>query len=172
MTDLYGNIAIISSVLLGIIILLNIIGIDLDTDVDFHLDMDFFSVNSLVAFFCVGGWTGYLANLLTPFQQWVIAAIAVAAGLTTYVGSILILRRLKGWESSGNIDLNNAIGKTGKVYLGIPEDGEGQVQIVIQGRLKTLKAITHGKSIETGENVIVYDIEKNKLVVEIYNPDI
>lgn len=170
MVDLYWYVATISSGILGVIVLLNIIGIDID-EVD--VGLDFFSFNSLVGFFCVGGWTGYLANDFTVFDPWIVLTLSVLAGLVTYVGSIFILKRLKNWESSGNVKLANAIGKVGKVYLGIPAkgEGEGQVEVVIQERLKIVKAISQGDKIETGSKVIVFDLLDNKLVVEPYNEE-
>ncbi len=170
MVDLYWYVATISSGILGVIVLLNIIGIDID-EVD--VGLDFFSFNSLVGFFCVGGWTGYLANDFTVFDPWIVLTLSVLAGLVTYVGSIFILKRLKNWESSGNVKLTNAIGKVGKVYLGIPAkgEGEGQVEVMIQERLKIVKAISQGDKIDTGSKVIVFDLVDNKLVVEPYNEE-
>ncbi|WP_462250919.1 hypothetical protein [Ekhidna sp.] len=170
MVELYWYVATISSGLLGLIILFNIIGFDID---EIDVGLDFFSFNSLVGFFCVGGWTGYLANDFTVFDQWIVLALAVLAGLVTYVGSIYILKRLKNWESSGNIQLSNAIGKVGKVYLGIPPkgEGEGQVEVMIQERLKIVRAISHADKIDTGSKVIVFDLVDNKLVVEPYNEE-
>lgn len=170
MIDVYWYVSIISSGLLGLIVLLNIIGFDMD-EIDLGIDLDFFSFNSLVGFFCVGGWMGYLANRMTDFDQWIIFALSVLFGLMAYVGSILILKKMKNWESSGNIDIKNAVGQVGKVYLGIPEDGEGQVEVLIQGRLKIVKAVTLADPIETGEKVLVYDVRENKLVVTPYTED-
>ena len=94
-------------------------------------------------------------------------------GLAALVGSIFLLKRLKGWEEKGNIDINNAIGKIGKVYLGIPANGEGsgQVQVIIQGRLKTFHAKTNHEKIDTGAEIIIYDAKENVLYVEPYKQD-
>ena len=172
MEEVYWYVAIISTGLVGLIILMNILGFDLD-DMDLDIDADFFSFNSLIGFFCVGGWIGYLGSSSTDYDQWLLLSISILFGLMTYVGSILILRRMKNWESSGNIELKNAIGNVGKVYLTIPakEDGEGQVEVLVQGRLKILRAITPKESIPTGEKVLVYDVRENKLVVTLYTED-
>jgi len=170
MIEFYWYTSVISSGILVVIILLNVIGFDLD---EIDIGVDFFSFNSVIGFFCVGGWTGYLANDYTSFDQWIVLLISVLSGLVTYVGSIFILRRLKSWESSGNIDLANAVGKIGKVYLGIPAKGggEGQIEILIQERLKIVKAISQSGKINTGEKVIVFDLVDNKLVVEPYSEE-
>lgn len=172
MEEIYWYVAIISTGLLGLIIILNIIGIDLD-EIDFDTDLDFFSFNSLVGFFCVAGWVGYLGGRTTDFEEWILLGLSILLGLMTYVGSILILKKMKNWESSGNIDIKNAVGTVGKVYLGIPakDEGEGQVEILIQGRLKIMRAISLSEPMQTGDKVLVYDIEDNKLVVTPYTED-
>ncbi|MDH5399792.1 MAG: hypothetical protein OEX02_16690 [Cyclobacteriaceae bacterium] len=169
--QLYWYIALISSGVLGVVVLLNIFGFDIDeVDVDIGIG-DAFSLNSLIAFTCVGSWTGFLANKMTAFPPWLVLLISIVAGLSAYVGSILILRKLKGWESKGNINLENAIGSVGVVYLSIPghKKGKGQIQIEIQGRLVTENAMTQGNKLVTGTKILVYDVEKNTLLVEAYN---
>ncbi len=168
--ETYWLLAVISSVILVILVVLSLIGVDVD-ELDIDAFGDAFSFNSLVAFVCVGSWTGYLANQSTSMAQWTVLALSVFVGLLAYVGSIFLLRKLKGWESQGNIQLSNAIGKVGTVYLEIPgnKSDPGQIQITIQGRLKTLYAITPGEKIKTGTTVIVFDIEENRLVVEPYD---
>jgi hypothetical protein len=57
--------------------------------------------------------------------------------------------------------MENAIGKTGSVYLSLPGAGlpGGQVQIVFQGRMQTLPAITRAaEPIPSGSAVIVREI--------------
>jgi len=68
----------------------------------------------------------------------------------------------------------NAIGKIGKVYLSIPEKGKGlgQVQVIVQGRLKTLNAVSSGPGINTGEQIIIFDINEDRnLIVEPYKEE-
>jgi membrane protein implicated in regulation of membrane protease activity len=80
----------------------------------------------------------------------------------------VLLRKIRQFESSGNLDYDNAIGKTGVVYLSIPanEQTGGQIQIHFQGRLITTDARTDGKAIPTGQKVIVYDRRENILWVQ------
>jgi hypothetical protein len=75
--------------------------------------------------------------------------------MTVYL-LIKILSSLAHLESSGSLDMMNAIGQEGVVYLSIPADGSGQIQISIQGRMQIFDAICeHGERIKTGERVIV-----------------
>jgi membrane-bound ClpP family serine protease len=82
----------------------------------------------------------------------------------------LLLRKVKRFESYGTLNLENAIGKIGTVYLSIPanSNGEGQIQIEVQGRLTTLDAKSVGEEIKTGRKVLVYDVKDGKLLVSPY----
>ena len=170
--EIYWWIATASTAILVVFVLLSIIGMDVDS-IDIDILGDDFSFTSLIAFGCVGGWTGYLANDMTAMSEWQILTSAISMGLLTYIGGIIILKKLKGLESSGNVEIDNAIGKTGTVYLTIPkaQTGQGQVQAIIQGRLMTLDAITNQDEIPTGDTVLIYDIQDGKLLVERYSED-
>ncbi|MFY0651938.1 MAG: NfeD family protein [Cyclobacteriaceae bacterium] len=167
--DIYWNIAIYSSGFLGLVVLLTFIGLDVD-----HFEIELFggdfSFNSLIAFVCIGGWAGYFGHTTTDMSEFKILMVAIFMGSLAFVGSILMMKKLKGLNEKGNIDINNAVGKTGKVYLGIPGNGEGsgQVQLVVQGRLKTFHAKTNQDKIETGTEILVYDVQGNVLFVEPY----
>lgn len=170
--EIYWHIAIFSSGFLGVFVLLNLLGMDIDSiDIDFL--GDHFSFSSILAFTCVGSWTGFLAYNMTSMSDLQVLISAIFMGFAALVGSIFLLKRLKGWEEKGNIDINNAIGKIGKVYLGIPANGKGsgQVQVIIQGRLKTFHAKTNQEKIETGTEIIIYDVKENVLYVEPYKQD-
>jgi len=168
--DIYWNIAIVSSVLLGIIFLLSLFGLDVD-ELEIEGLGDSFSFNALIAFFAVAGWTGYLAHDKTDMSSTLILFTSIAVGIVFYIISIYLLNKLKGIETKGNVTVEKAIGKTGTVYLTIPAklSGEGQIQIVLQGGLKTYSAQTRSEAIVTGTEVLVYDLHHGKLLVEPYN---
>lgn len=168
--DIYWNIAIISSVLLGIVFLLSLFGFDVD-ELEIEGLGDNFSFNALIAFFCISGWTGYLAHGQTNMSSTLILFTSIAVGVVFYIISIYFLDKLKGLETKGNIEIESTVGKTGTVYLTIPakQKGDGQVQLVVQGGLKTFYAQTKNESIATGTKVLVYDIENERMLVEPYN---
>ena len=67
----------------------------------------------------------------------------------------------------GTLDLNNARGKTGSVYLRIPgkRAGVGKVQVKVQG-LQTLDAVTDNEDeIKTGAVVEIVDIINNEILL-------
>ena len=66
------------------------------------------------------------------------------------------------------VKMVNAIGQVGKVYLTIPADGQGKIEVVIQKRLKVVEAMTKGDvNIPTGTQVKVLAVSgPGTLVVE------
>lgn len=169
--EIYWVVAIASSSVLGLMILLNVFGFDVDElDIDFGLG-DAFSFNSAIAFVCVAAWSGYIGHTTTQLIGWVILAFSIAAGLAAYIGSIYIMHKMKGMESTGTLNMENGIGTIAEVYLTIPEkeSGKGQIQGIIQGRLVTIDAISKGDAIPTGTKVIIYDSEQDVVYVEPYN---
>jgi membrane protein implicated in regulation of membrane protease activity len=66
------------------------------------------------------------------------------------------------------LDINNAVGATGTVYLRIPNGGTGQVQVSIQGGLRIIDALAAGETeLPTGTKVTVVGVrDSTTLVVE------
>ena len=63
-----------------------------------------------------------------------------------------------GLQASGNIDISEAIGSQGTIYLRIPEGDVGQVQVEAGGALKIYNAKSEdGNGIGTGDFVEVVD---------------
>lgn len=128
----------------------------------------FFSVRALTAFLVGFGWAGAL--FLRDGKSLAAATfIAVLVG-TIFMGVLLLLMRLlMSLRSSGTLDYANAIGETGHVYVTIPGKGvgQGQVELLLQGRLITALAVTaHEHSLTPQTPVIVEAIEgKNVFVV-------
>lgn len=68
---------------------------------------------------------------------------------------------------SGTLNLNNAVGKVGTVYLTIPakRGGLGKVQVKVQG-LQTLDAFTdNAENIKTGALVEITEIINDEILL-------
>ncbi len=140
---------------------------DVDTDIDVGIDFPIFTIKSLIGFiggFGWGGLIGYHRGYSGTMQ--VVLAFIIGIVFALLVSTLLFL--LSKLKSSGNLNLNNAIGKIGDVYLQIPAkgDGTGIVNVIVQESLRELKAISQGDAIATGEKVRVTGIVGNTLVVE------
>lgn len=154
-------------------------GMDLDADTDLDLDGDMqadvhdgdmedaddgenssglslFTIRGLVAFFTVGGWTGFaLSGYLDGVWS---SVLAFAAGAAALVGIALLFKYSFRLQEKGNLDIENALGKTGKVYIPIPacERGQGKITVLLQERLVELDATTKSQQqIPTGASVRV-----------------
>jgi membrane protein implicated in regulation of membrane protease activity len=144
---------------------------DIDPDVDSVVDSDFsfklLSMQGLTAFFMMFGLVG-LALIKANLPVALTVAGGVFAGLSAVWIISLIFSQMKRLQSDGTIKIQNAIGQSGSVYLVIPAEGIGQVQITIQGALKIYDARSSDEqTIKTGEKIRVTEIiNNNTLVVE------
>jgi len=139
---------------------------DSDTDVDVgdtsgtaDLSFKLLSVNGLSAFFMIFGLTG-LALMRDLHMEWFESIFgATAAG----AAMVWVLKKLfavfAGLKSSGTIKIENAVSEEGTVYLNIPSEGVGKVQVPIQGRLRTMEAVSaDGIELKTGDRVKVVQV--------------
>ena len=163
---IYALIAIPSTVILLIQTIMLFFGFgDDEVDMDFDGDVDIsggdglvlFSIRGIVAMLCIGGWTGILFSemgLNTPLT----VLFSTALGFAALVGMAALIKALLQLQSSGNIELANAIGKVGQVYIPIPPNmsGMGKVNVTLQERYSEFSAMTKEiEAIKTGELIRV-----------------
>jgi len=175
--QIFWGISIVFSVLFVIQFVLSIIGIDFDADAESDmgdpdgidgLDADFalLSVRSVIAFFTFFGWTGVVA-LGGGVGAVMSILLASSAGFVAMLVVAYIFYLFIKLQSSGTLNLENALGNTGEVYLIIPGDkaGTGKVQMKIQGSFRELDAITIGETIPTGAPIRVIDVLENGMLL-------
>ncbi len=166
---IYWILASVSTGFLSFQILMNLIGMDFDHGFDLDVGVGDVSLSGVLALFAIGGWTGVLAYRLTDLSPLQILGVALVAGILGLVATAIMMKSLKKLEEHGNLDFQNAIGKTAEVYLKIPAEnsGTGQIQMSIQGRWIVLDAVTDSKeALKTGTKVIIYAANKGTLSVE------
>lgn len=145
----YG-LGIVAFVLTVIQSLLALLGMGLEGifgffDFDFGADgsaLGLFSSHTISAFFLGFGWGGGLA-LSEGLGLLAATAVATGAGLAMMFAMYLLLRALLGLQSDGTLKYENGVGQQASVYVTIPggnQDGGGQIQVLIQGRLTTASA--------------------------------
>ena len=155
------------------------IGVDADVDVDsgdgdgamVHAssaaDLHFVSVNGILAFLAVGPW--FVVGTYSMWGSHVISILCgIASGFVAMYLVALMLRALKKLEQSGTINMKDAIGKIGEVYLTVPEmdKGRGKVNLVLGGQLQDYTAISRdSEPIAFGTKVRVVDIEDDDTLV-------
>jgi len=143
----------------------------MDISGDHHQDSDgsfkLISMQGLTSFFMMFGLVG-LALLKADVHVVFTVFGGAVAGLAT-VGIVgWLFTQMKRLQSEGTIDIQNTLNTDGSVYLTIPRNGSGQVQIIVQGSLKILDAVSSDESpIPTGDKVRVISVKGgNTLVVE------
>lgn len=170
-------ISIFSGGLLIILLILSIIGgMDLDfdigdTDVDTHTDTGFGGlgiIKSGLTFLTIGSYVVkiMLAMSINPI-------LTILAGVVGGVIAVIILswflKLLLKNQSNVNWEYFEAEGKTGKVYLKIPSEGTGIVNIEINGIMRELKARSMDKvEIPTGANVLVHNVDEEIASVTVF----
>ena len=178
-------IAVPSTVALIVMIVTMLIGLG-DGDTDFDGDGDLagdsgadgdvadaglslFTSRGIVAMLAVMGWSGFvLLDSSTNVQPVIGVVIALILGLITLFLVALAMKGISRLQSSGNLDLNNAIGKVAQVYLTIPELGRaaGKVSVTVQERLVEVLAITaHSEPIKTGSYVRIVSVSENGMLM-------
>lgn len=133
-----------------------------DTDLSFKA-LSFQGITAFGMMFGIVGLAMLRQSKLAP--PW-----ALLGGLAAGFGSVYVLKEIYGaasnLQSSGNIDIHNAIGQKGDVYLHIPPDGAGQVRVSVQDHLKVFDAVSQGHTeIQTGERVQVVALGANNILV-------
>ena len=123
------------------------------------------SIQSLATLAMGTGWMGLAAmrSLHLGDAAAVLLGLAFGIAMVFMMGKLLL--KARQLESSGTLDVQEALGQTGSVYLSIPEGGKGQVQIVVQGRLVTLDARSPGAAIPTGTKILVEEVDSTGVLV-------
>ncbi len=159
--QVFYAIGIVSGILLAIQVLLTIFGFDHhdlpDGTVDHPDGLGVLSMRSVTGFFFAFGWSGVIC-LQSGLGLFASLAVAFVVGAAFLLGIYLLMRGLFSLRSSGTLDYKNAVGQIATVYVTIPPDlsGSGQVEVMVQGRLATVAAMTkHGAPLHQGEKTRV-----------------
>ncbi|WP_106830341.1 NfeD family protein [Parabacteroides pacaensis] len=150
--------------------------IDIGTDVDFDTDtppdsshpFQLFTFRNFINFFLGFGWTA-IALRSSVNNTFLLLLIAAIVGILLVTAVMYIFKWLSGMEQSGNIRIQTATGCKGTVYLTIPgkRQGEGKVQISIQGAIREYNAVTDGDKLANGTPIRVKEaLNENTLLVE------
>ncbi|MEM1002156.1 MAG: hypothetical protein AAGH46_05870 [Bacteroidota bacterium] len=171
----YWLIAILGSLIFGIVILLTFSGGDAqdvdDIDSEFNADhgigFQFITFKNLVGFFTIFGWSGIacIDEGLSTTLTVIISTLCGFAMMTIMAALFYFIRKL---NDSGTLDYNNAINAIGEVYLPIGADRSkiGKVSIKVQGTTRELDALTDSfNDLKTGTIIKVLEITDNGILI-------
>ena len=142
---------------------------DADVDADVQMPFQFFTFRNLVNFFLGFSWTGISFYESIGSKVW-LTLLSVFVGLLLVAIVMALLYALSKAAQSGNIDINNAVGKPATVYYTIPAagQGKGKVQMSIQQAVREYDAISEEEEpMRTGNMVRVKAVvDAHTLMVE------
>ena len=139
-----------------------------DTDLSFKA----LTFQGLSAFLMMFGLIGLMISEMDAPQALSILGGLGAGGFSMWMVSKLF-DTFKQLEQESTMQLDNATGATGTVYLRIPPSGEGQIQITFQGAMRTMDAISaDGVEIPTGTLIQVVDNVADTLRVREFKSNV
>lgn len=159
---------IISALALLIQVVLTVFGLDDLFDAVDGEGTSLLSLRTVSGFLAGFGWTGVV--MMRAGYSIVAASVGGTVVGLLFAGILfLIIRVMMGLRHSGTIDYRNAVGVAGKVYapIGASLERTGQVEILVQGRLRTVAAMTrHDQDLPTLARIRVVDLlDRNTLLV-------
>ena len=130
--------------------------------------MRMFTLQTIVAFLTVFSWTTIVA-MHGGLPAGLAFGIGFALGLIVMFTVAKIVQLSSKLAENGTLDVRNCLGLTGTVYIPIPPkgQGEGKVNVTVQGQLRELSAVTtESDMLKTGTVVRITDLRGDTVVVE------
>lgn len=127
-----------------------------------------FTLQGIVAFMTVFGWSS-IASITSGANTTLSVVLGILFGLIAMFAIAKLVQVSRKLTESGNVDIKNAIGEMGKVYIPIPPrgKGEGKLTVYLQGRFLECEAVTDGdNTLPTGAAVRIVDFRNGVLVAE------
>ena len=126
-----------------------------------------FSIRGNMAMLCIAGWAG-IVFIDLGLSTVISIILAALCGVAALFGMAYLMRAVLRLQSSGNIQIGSAVGKTGQVYIPIPPrgTGRGKINITVQDRYIEVDAMTESEdTLKTGETVRVVSTDDMGLVM-------
>lgn len=130
--------------------------------------MQLFTLQGIMTFLCVFGWTGIICTSL-GLHVAIAVIIALVLGFLAMLGVAKVLQLTRKLTQDGSLDVRRLLGEKGRVYIPIPanESGEGKVTIAAGERFIELSAVTdEQETIPTGTQVRIIDVRGDVVAVE------
>lgn len=143
---------------------------DFDGDMTTHHDggmpFELFTFRNFINFFFGFSWTIIAFKKLIPNTTLLVLVGAVVGALLVAAMMYLIYLLLR-LQQSGNMKIEDAVGKTAEVYLTIPgnRNGMGKIHVRIQGTLRELDAISASETFSSGSLVKVIGVVEDRILL-------
>ena len=135
---------------------------DLGADASFKA----LTFQGLMAFLMFFGLAG-LYTLKSTETSTIAIAVGGGAGFASMYFTGKLFQLFITLQSDGTVEISESVGSTGTVYLKIPDNGAGKVQVNFGGSMRTMNAKSHDNAeIDSGEFIEVVDTMGEILVVK------
>jgi len=159
----------------GILILLLLLSVVGGLDLDFDFDASDGDVGSSGGIGIVKGGLTFISVSL-----WIIKVIlatqshpvlAIFGGIVGGYIAVLLMKKvfqlLMTQTENVNWEFHDAVHQSAKVYLKIPKEGTGIIQVLVNGVSRELKAKSLDEhEIATGESVFIHDVDDGLAIVK------
>ena len=160
-------------VMMGMMLIGDILGGVVDTafDTDFSMDTDLsfelFSLQGIAAAIMMFGLMGLFTLSATGMELLAVLSGGFAAGGSMYMVRVM-MQGISNLQADGTMKHSDAIGEKGYVYSRIRPNETGEVQVSVDGTLRTLIARAKDKTllIPSGELIRVVDVIGATMIVE------
>ena len=140
---------------------------DFDGNLD-HADAPFqlFSFRNLINFLLGFGWTG-VAFYESFANKYLLIGLAVIVGIAFVVVFFFLIMQILKLTEDNTFKIDNLVGKTGEVYINIPENmsGSGKVQISLNGSNHELTAMTKASERISSSSFVRVDEVQDKILI-------
>ncbi|MCB9225324.1 MAG: hypothetical protein R2780_00830 [Crocinitomicaceae bacterium] len=172
----YWIAAFVASILFLVVLVGTIIGgggdmdieaADADVDADHGIGFQFLTFKNMVGFFTLFSWSG-IASINAGYSNGITLLISVVSGLAMMFILAWLFMFMARQAESGTLQISNAIGQIGEVYMTIEKNrgAYGKIHIKVQGSLRELDAITDEDEDLTQGNVVkVLEIVSGELLL-------
>lgn len=129
------------------------------------------TLRGIIAFLTLFGWGSlWLCQLIPPF--WALF-LGVQMGILGMVGIAFVVREAVKLQYDGTLDIRNAVGQPGTVYLTIPpsQAGAGKVNVLVQDQLREFEAFTNSAvPLPTGAEIVVTGLLRQDVLLVAPKP--
>ena len=141
--------------------------LDTDMSMDSDLSFELFSIQGLAAATMMFGYVGMFTLSATDTEVFAVIAGGVAAAASMY-GVGMMFKGINNLQADGTMKYEDSIGERGQVYSRIRPGESGEVQVSVDGTLRTLTARAKDKTLHlpTGEFIRVLDFIGSTLIIE------
>jgi hypothetical protein len=124
--------------------------------------ISFRTVIAAMAFFGLAGLAARDAGFAPP----AVLGLAASAGFGAMYGVYWMMQCLYRLRSDGTVRVRGAVGRQATVYLRIPAErsGMGKILINLQNRTMEYDAMTSGKELPTGTEVVVVNLISSSML--------